>query len=324
VVLRFIVRRVMWLIPTVVLITFMVYVFVRIGWNPVESYKRANTKVTPKKIQQYKDANFLYDGAFGYVRGYFKWLATFVQGPDEWLRTIKGRAEVYPRLRNSIFNTLRLAGIASVVGITLGLALGTLAARRPGGVFDTIVNSAAYFLGAIPPFVSGVVLQLIFAVELGWLPPAGVYPPGQQGFDLGLMTKHLVLPVSVVAIQTISTYARYMRASLLDVRSMDYVRTARAKGLGEWTILRRHGVRNAMIPMVTILGLDIGQLLGGLIITENIFEYNGTGVYFIDAAGSGDFPLLLPYLVLVIVSVLLFNLLADVTYARLDPRIHLE
>jgi peptide/nickel transport system permease protein len=315
---------VLWLVPTIVFITFLVYVFVRIGWDPVASYRRANTRVTEKKIQQYKEANFLYDGFTGYVRGYFKWLQSFVQGPDSWPRTIKGRAEVWPRLRYSIFNTLRLAGIASVLGIVLGLSLGTLAARRPGGIFDTVVNTVAYFAGAIPPFVSGVVLQLIFAVKLGLLPSSGVYPPGQQGFDLGLMIKHLILPVTVVAIQTISGYARYMRASLLDVRSMDYVRTARAKGLSEWAILRRHGVRNAMIPMATILSLDLGQLLGGLIITENIFGYPGTGVYFIDATLAGDLPLLMPFLVMVIASVLLFNLIADLSYAMLDPRIRLE
>lgn len=322
--LRFIVRRLLWLAPTVVFITFLVYVFVRIGWDPVETYKRSNTRVTEAKIQQYKEVNHLYDGFFGYVKGYFMWLRDFLQGPDQWPRTIKGGAEVWPRLRYSIMNTLRLAGIASFLGISIGLSLGVLAARRPGGVFDTVVNTAAYFLGAIPPFVSAVVLQLVFAVQLGWLPPAGIYPPGQDGFDLGLMIKHLILPVTVVAIQAISGYARYMRASLLDVRSMDYVRTARAKGLGEWQILRRHGVRNAMIPMATIIALDLGLLLGGLIITENIFDYYGTGVYFIDAALSGDLPLLMPYLVIVIVSVLVFNLLADVSYAWLDPRIHLE
>ncbi len=321
--LRFVVRRLLWLAPTVMLITFMVYVFVRIGWDPVKSYERNNTRVTPKKIQQYKDANFLYDGAWGYVRGYFRWAWSFLQGPDEWQRTIKGRALVWPRLRYSIFNTLRLAGIASVLGISLGLLLGTLAARKPGGVFDTVVNMLAYFVGAIPPFVSGVVLQLVFAVQLHWLPDGRVYPPGQQGFDLGLMIKHLILPVTVVAIQTISGYARYMRASLLDVRSMDYVRTARAKGLGEWTILRRHGVRNALIPMATIMALDLGQLLGGLIITENIFNYPGLGKYFLEASFTGDLPLLMPFLVMLIISVLLFNLLADVSYAKLDPRIRL-
>lgn len=322
-VLRFIVRRLLWLIPTIVLITYFVYVAVRIGWDPVESYKRNNTRVTEAKIEQYKEANFLYDGFWGFTRGYFRWLWSFVQGPDEWQRTIKGRAEVWPELRYSIFNTLRLAGTAAVIGISIGLSVGTLAARRPGGFFDTIVNFCAYFLGAIPPFVSGVVLQLIFAVQLGLLPPGGVYPPGQQGFDFGLMIKHMILPITAVAIQTVSGYARFQRASLMDVRSMDYVRTARAKGLGEWTILRRHGVRNAMIPMATVIALDLGALIGGLIITENIFNYPGTGKYFIKHTTSGDLPALMPFLVILIVSVLIFNLLADLSYAKLDPRIRL-
>jgi peptide/nickel transport system permease protein len=313
----------LWLVPTVVFITFLVYVFVRIAWDPVATYQRANPRASAKKLQQYKDANFLYEGAWGYVRGYFRWGWSFLQGPDHWQRTIKGRFRVYPLLRYSFFNTLRLAGLAAVIGISLGLLLGTLAARRPGGIFDTVVNTVAYFAGAIPPFVSGVALQLIFAVELGWLPDSRVYPPGQRGFDLVLMMKHLVLPITVVAIQTIAGYARYMRASLLDVRSMDYVRTARAKGLGEWTILRRHGVRNAMIPMATIMALDLGQLLGGLIITERIFNYNGLGKYFLDASFAGDLPLLMPFLVMLIISVLVFNLFADLSYAKLDPRIRL-
>lgn len=309
------------MVPTIVLITMMVYVFVRIGWNPVESYKRANTRVTAKKIQEYKDTNFLYDGFTGFLRGYFKWAESFVRGP--WLRTIKGRAEVWPELRYSIFNTLRLAGTASVIGILVGLSLGTLAARRPGGIFDTVVNLGAYMVGAIPPFVSGVMLKLIFAVELGWLPSGGVYPPGQDGFDLPLMIKHMVLPVTAVAIQTISGYARFMRASLLDVKSMDYVRTARAKGLSEGKILMRHGVRNAMNPMATVICLDLGQLIGGLIITEAIFNYPGVGMYFIKHATAGDLPALMPFLVLIVSSVLIFNLIADLSYARLDPRIRL-
>jgi len=137
------------------------------------------------------------------------------------------------------------------------------------------------------------------------------------------MLKHLILPVLVVAIQTISQYSRYMRASLLDVKSSDFVRTARAKGLSERDILFKHGVRNAMIPVVTLLGIDIGALLGGLIITENIFNYPGMGKYFIDAQLKGDFPQLMPYLVIIVASVLMFNLIADVSYAYLDPRIRL-
>lgn len=312
------------MIPTIVFVTFLVYCVVRIGWDPVASYKRANPRASKAKMQQYREVNGLYDGFTGYIRGYREWLWRFVQGPSEWSRSIKGRAEVWPPLRYAFFNTLRLGIVASVVGISVGLLLGILAARRPGGWFDTTVNTAAFFLGSIPPFVSGVVLQLIFAVQLGWLPPVGVYPPGHQGFDLVLTVKHLVLPVSVVAIQTISAYSRYMRASLLDVSSADYLRTARAKGLSERNVLVRHGVRNALIPVVTVLAIDIGALLGGLIITENIFNYPGMGVFFIRASTNGDFPQMMPYLVIIVASVLIFNLIADLSYAFLDPRIRLE
>ena len=151
-----------------------------------------------------------------------------------------------------------------------------------------------------------------------------MYPPGHQGFDLVEMIKHMILPVTVVAIQTIGQYSRYTRASVLDVSSSDYLRTARSKGIPERRVLWRHSVRNALIPIVTIIALDIGQLIGGLIITENIFNYPGMGVYFVKAAQIGDFPKLLPFLVIVTVSVIVFNLISDVLYAYLDPRIRLD
>jgi peptide/nickel transport system permease protein len=322
--LRFIIRRLLWLVPTVVFVTFLVYVAIRIGWNPVATYKRANPRASEAKVQQYIEVNGLYEGFWGYVRGYFSWLWNFVQGPDHWPRSIKGRAEVWPPLRYSIFNTLRLAGISTILGISIGLLTGIIASLRPGGVVDGVINTSAFVVGSIQPFVSAVVLQLIFAVQLGWLPPAGVYPPGQDGFDLWLMTQHLILPVTVVAIQIIAGYARYMRASILDVRSSDYLRTARAKGISEFRVLTRHSVRNALVPVVTLLGLDLGTILGGLIITEAIFEYPGMGVFFLKAAGNGDFPQLMPYMVIIIISVLMFNLIADLTYAVLDPRIRLD
>lgn len=310
--------------PTVVLVTFIVYLALRIGFNPVASYKRANPRATKAKLQQYIDANGLYPGWVGYFRGYFKWLWQFVQGPDHWPRSIKGRSLVWPPLRYSIFNTLRLAGIASIVGIGLGLLVGIISSLRPGGAVDTFINTSAFIAGSIQPFVSGVILQLVFAVQLGWLPPTGVYPPGHQGFDLWLMTKHLILPVAAVAIQSIAGYARYMRASVLDVRSADFLRTARSKGVSEFRVLTRHSVRNALLPVVTLLGLDLGAILGGLIISEAIFEYPGMGVFFLKASGNGDFPQLMPYMVIIVISVLLFNLLADLSYAVLDPRIRLD
>lgn len=321
---RFIVRRLLWMIPSILIVTFLVYVACRIGWDPVAAYGRANPRASQAKIAQFKAQNGLYPGFRGYIRGYFEWLGKFLQGPDAWPKSIVGQGDVWEPLRYSFFNTLRLAGTAAVLGIGIGVGVGILASRKPGGWLDTVVNTTAFFVGGIPPFVSAVIFQLVFAVQLGWLPPAGVYPPGHQGFDLWEMIKHMILPVAVVAIQTIGQYSRYTRASVLDVSSSDYLRTARSKGIPERRVLWRHSVRNALIPIVTIIALDIGQLIGGLIITENIFNYPGMGVFFVKAAQIGDFPKLLPFLVIVTISVIVFNLISDVLYAYLDPRIRLD
>ena len=208
--------------------------------------------------------------------------------------------------------------------------LGVFAALRPGGRRDVAVNTAAFVGISIPPYVSAILCQLLFAVYWSrWFgstlfPTSGVYPPGHTGFEPLLMAKHMVLPTIVVAIQIIAVYSRYMRSSLLDVLSSEYMRTARSKGISERRVLFKHGLRNALIPVVTIAALDVGAIVGGLIITENIFSYPGMGMYFLSAFGEGDFPLLMPWMVIIVASTLMFNLLADISYAWLDPRIRLE
>lgn len=328
--LRFIARRLLWLLPSLFFVTFLVYWALRVGSDPLFSYLRTNPRASKDKIQQYIEVNGLYDGMGGYVRGYFKWLGNFLQGPDHWPRSIKGSSLVYPQLKRAMLNSFRLGLASSVVGVSIGLLFGILASLRPGKLLDSTINTGAFIVGAIPPFVSAVFLQLIFAVKWAeWfgqplLPPSGIYPAGHEGFDLVLMIKYMILPVSVVAIQVVAGYSRYMRASLLDVKSSDYMRTARAKGLSERTVLFKHAVRNALIPITTLVAIDAGLILGGLIITENIFEYPGMGRYFITAQANGDFPLLMPWMVVIVLSVLLFNLFADLSYAVLDPRIRLD
>lgn len=322
---RFVSRRLLWAVPTLLLVTFLVYIALRLGTNPVESYKRINPRASRAKIQQYKDVNGLSDN---YVLGYLNWLKNFVT--FNWPRSIKGSREVFPALKDALANTVRLGAFSTILGITIGLGFGVLAALKPGGRRDIAVNTGAFVGISIPPYISAVLLQLLFAVYWGrWfgsslLPTSGVYPPGQSGFDLFLMLKHMMLPAIVVAIQIIATYSRYMRSSLLDVLNSDYMRTARSKGINERRVLLRHGVRNALIPVVTIAALDVGGIIGGLIITENIFDYPGMGRYFLRAFDQGDFPLLMPWMVFVVASVLIFNLIADVSYAFLDPRIRLD
>jgi peptide/nickel transport system permease protein len=324
-VLRYVLRRLAWAIPTLMFVTFLVYIALRIGTDPVASYKRINPRATKAKIAQYIEVNGLDPN---YVRGYFRWLGNFVT--LDWPRSIKGSREVWPQLKDALANTIRLGVAASSVGIVIGLGLGVFAALRPGGRRDVAVNTAAFVGISIPPYVSAILFQLLFAVYWSrWFgstlfPTSGVYPPGQQGFNLGLMIKHMVLPTFVVAIQIIAVYSRYMRSSLLDVLSSEYMRTARSKGISEARVLFKHGLRNALIPVVTIAAIDVGAIVGGLIITENVFSYPGMGKYFLSAFGEGDFPLLMPWMVIIVASTLFFNLLADISYAWLDPRIRLD
>jgi peptide/nickel transport system permease protein len=328
--LRFILRRLLWAIPTLLIVTFVVYCALRLATDPLASYARSNPRLAkqPKKIAQYIEVNGLWDGVGGYIRGYFKWLSGFLTG--DWQPSIKGSRPVWPNLKDALINTIRLGITASIVAIPIGLSLGVFAALKPGKLRDGVVNTGALVGFSIQPFISAVILQLFFSVQWAkWfgeplLPTSGMYPPGHSGFDPILMLKYMILPIIVVSIQTVAAYSRYMRASLLEVLNSDYLRTARAKGISERTVLVKHALRNALVPIVTYSALDIGAIVGGLIISENIFEYPGMGKFFLTAEGNGDFPELMPWMVVLTSSVILFNLLADLAYAWLDPRIRLD
>jgi len=315
------------MIPTLFVITFLVFIAIRIGTDPVQSYLRINPRASKAKIQQYKDKNGL-NGSI--VSQYFSWLHHFVT--FNWGRSIKGNRPVWPELKAAMANTLVLGLIATAVGLVIGVGIGILSAMRPRSAFDEGATTAAFVGISIPPYVSAILLQLFFAILLTrWLglskpvlPTSGIYPPGHKGFDPVLRAKYLILPVTVVAIQIIAVYSRYMRASLLEVKNSDYLRTARAKGISEKRILVRHALRNALIPIVTVAAIDIGAIIGGLIITERIFQNKGMGDYFLTAYTNGDFPQLMPWMVFIVLGVILANLLADVLYAVLDPRIRLD
>jgi peptide/nickel transport system permease protein len=182
---------------------------------------------------------------------------------------------------------------------------------------------------SIPNAWFALMLQVFFGLYLTrWLHlgtpllyTAGMSRPGAIGFNLLDRLRHLALPVIVLAVQEIAIYSRYMRASMLEVMQSDYLRTARAKGLSERRVVVRHAVRNALIPLTTVAALSIGSVAGGLIITETIFQWPGMGRFFIQAMTNGDYPQVLPWVMITVSMVILFNLVADVMYAVLDPRI---
>ncbi len=325
--IRFVGRRLLWTVPTLFIITFLVFIAIRIGTDPVQSYLRLNPRASEAKVQQYRVANGLTGNI---VSQYFNWLGHFVT--FDWGRSIKGSRPVWPELKAAMANTLVLGSLATIVGVVIGLGIGILSAMRPRSAFDQASTTGAFVGISIPPYVSAILLQLFFAITLTrWLgldrpllPTSGVYPAGHKGFDLILRLKHLTLPITVVAIQIVAVYSRYMRASLLEVKNSDYLRTARAKGVSERRVLVRHALRNALIPIVTVAAIDIGGIIGGLIITERIFENKGMGDFFLTAYENGDFPQLMPWMVFVVIGIIMANLLADVLYAVLDPRIRLD
>jgi peptide/nickel transport system permease protein len=323
---RFIALRAAWAIPVLLIVTFLTFWAVKSATDPVQSFLRINTRATPEMVEEYKVKHGLIGST---PEQYVRWLGNFVT--LEWGNSIKGNRPVWPDLKAAMVNSLVLGLTASFVGITIGLGIGILSALRQYSKFDTAATGAAFVGISMPPFVSAVLLQVFFAIMItSWLnldkpflPVAGIYPPGQTEFDLWLRIKHMILPVTVVAIQIIAVYSRYMRASLLDVKGSDYMRTARAKGISERKVIMHHALRNAMIPVVTVAAIDFGAIVGGLIITERIFEFRGTGDYLLTALGNGDFPQIMPLMFIIVSSIIIFNLIADLAYAWLDPRIRL-
>jgi peptide/nickel transport system permease protein len=222
--------------------------------------------------------------------------------------------------------TLLLMGTSFVVSLVIGVSIGIVAAVRPYSLVDYAVTTFAFFGQSMPVFWFGLMLQLAFAVNgitaFGYhiaLPSAGI--SSSDDFDVGDRIEHLILPTIVLSLLYIATWSRFTRSSMLEVIKTDYMRTAAAKGLDRVRIIFRHGLKNALIPVVTIIALSLPGLVAGAVVTEHIFAWPGMGSLFINALGQFDFPLLMGYLMMVSTLVVLCNIAADVAYAWLDPRV---
>ena len=213
-------------------------------------------------------------------------------------------------IRERFPKTLLLAGSAMLLASVLGITIGVLSARNPGGWFDRLSLGFAYLGISFPVYWVGLILILIFAVTLKWLPPSGYG---------GI--KYLILPALALGSRSIAFLARVTRSAMLDVLSGDFVRTARAKGLKERSVIVRHALRNALIPIVTVLGLDFGYYLTGSILTETIFSWPGIGRYVVNAIARRDLPAINGSVLFLSVVFVLVNLLTDIAYAKADPRV---
>jgi peptide/nickel transport system permease protein len=219
-------------------------------------------------------------------------------------------------------NTALLMGLSFVLAVVLALPLGIWAARREGEPADHAINLLCFAGISVPPFWLALLLMMLFSVALGWLPAGGVQTVGGGGFWDRVV--HLVLPVATLTLASVAGYARFMRASTIEVLRRDFVRTAHAKGASESRVVLHHVLRNALLPVITLVALNFGALFSGALITETMFSYPGMGKMIYDAIMANDYNLALAGLLLATLLTLLANLAADLGYAALDPRVSLE
>jgi peptide/nickel transport system permease protein len=238
------------------------------------------------------------------------------------------RRPVAEMIADRLPNTLLLMVTAEILIITVSLGIGVFSAIRRYSTADNLITAGSFIGYSMPVFWLALMLMYIFAVHfrrlgLPYLPTVGMFDPSVGPRPLEI-ARHMVLPVATLAIISIAGYSRYVRSSMLEVLHEDYIRTARAKGVSEWRVVMQHALRNASLPFVTLIGLDIPFLLAGAVVTERIFAWPGMGRLFIDHTERADFPVLMGILMFISAAVIFFQLLTDIAYSFLDPRIRLN
>jgi peptide/nickel transport system permease protein len=323
--LSYVVRRLLYSVAVLFAASFLVFFFVTVSGDPLAPLYTA-PNVSPEHIESIAERKNLNDPIP--VR-YAYWVRDAVT--DNFGTTLLTNRPILPDLWRVMKNTLQLVIIAQLLAILAGITIGLVSALRQYTAFDYSATTFSFLGLATPVFWLALMAQVLIVYIFNWtgyrvFPIANLsdVDPG-SGFDFIVdRAHHLVVPVLVLAVAGTATYSRYMRASMLEVVNSDYVRTARAKGLKERRVTMKHAFRNALIPVVTIAALDFGTLLGGAIVTETVFSLDGMGLYFINALGTADPYPVMAWLMITATMIILFNLIADIVYGLLDPRIRFE
>ncbi|MEI6626182.1 MAG: ABC transporter permease [Thermoleophilia bacterium] len=270
-------------------------------------------RATPQKIAEFNHENG-YDLALPLQ--YTRWLGKAVHGDLGF--SYKRNSPVSTLLKATVPRTLLLVGLGTLIAVLIAIPVGIIQATRRNRVVDHALTTVTFTLYSMPSFWLGLILIEVFAIKLGWLPPDA---PTGSPLEMLQNPAGLVLPIATLSLVTIASFSRYVRASTVEQLEQDYVRTARAKGLRSGAIVRRHVVRNALSPVVTLLGLSLPWILGGSLVVEAVFNFPGTGFLFWNAAQAQDYPVLLGVVLVVSVGTVIGSLLADLGYAFLDPRV---
>lgn len=321
--IRFVARRVLYSLPVVLIGSFLLFWAVRATFDPLAKLRMVRDKdVIAREIDR-----------LGLDRSvpeqYFIWLKSFVTG--DWGTSSRTGTEVMPLILDALWPTLQLAFWGLLVAVLIAGLIGVYSAVRRYTLGDHVFTGLSYIGIAMPAFWFGLIIIQAFAVwpaqTFGLSEPPlyfiGLHSPGQSGFNLDYL-RHLILPVAALMIALVASWSRFGRAAMLDALSSDFVRTARAKGVPRRQIIWRHAVRNSLAPFVTVVALDAAVLVGGLVVTEQIFAIPGMGRLFLQSLAIGDVYVLLPWMIVIAIFVVVCNLLADIGYAILDPRVRLR
>ena len=309
---RYLIRRAIISIFTLIAISIVVYTILALApGDPLSGFAN-NPNVPPELRERIRKTMGLDDPI--HVQ-YLRWASAYVQG--DWLQSYSAKIPVRDYVLSRLPTTLMITGSALLLSILVALPIGVISAIRQYSLFDQAATTFAFLGFSIPTFFSGILMILIFSVYLGWLP--FVYDSQVTGFLPNL--KQSIMPILVLGLAGSAQLMRFVRASMLETISQDYVRTARAKGLREQSVVILHAMRNALIPVITVLALQVPEIFGGAIITEQIFRIPGIGRALIDGIYSKDVPVVMAITFGIAVLVVVFNVIADILYAVLDPRI---
>lgn len=321
--LRYALRRVLLLIPVMALISILSFaLLVSLPGDPLDMLVLGDPGVTQADIAHLKDLYGLNDP---FPVRYAKWIAQVAQGNLGYSRTY--HIPTVELLEPRIENTLLLTGLALALSLLVSLPVGVLSAVRPYSIADYAGTLMAFIGYALPSFWLGLLLIIVFGVNLGWLPAGGLVSFDAPSDTLAALVdrgRYLILPVIVLALGSMAIWTRYMRSSLLEVIRLDYVQTARSKGLAENSVVYGHALRNALIPLVTLFANTVPALLGGSVVVETVFSYPGMGKLLYDSVLGNDFSVSMAILMMLSVLGVLFNLAADLMYGLLDPRIRYQ
>jgi peptide/nickel transport system permease protein len=312
---RYATRRIIQMIPLLIGISLVVFLIIQAApGGPEGMMLQSGLTVDPKVIEAYRHRLGVDQPV--YVQ-YFRWISTALSG-DLGISYTSSRP-VAAMITERLPATLELMAVSFLLAACVAIPIGIYSALHQYSLFDLFATTSSFLGIAMPVFWFGLILQLIFSVYLGWLPVSGTITVGDT--SLWDHLKHLILPSIVLSLHYIAGWSRYMRSSMLGVIRSDYIRTAHSKGLKEQIVIFRHAVKNALIPVITIMALNLAAIFSGAVITETIFAWPGIGRLFIQSMYARDYPVLMGILMMGSFMVVFFNLIADLVYGWLDPRI---